>query len=186
MHTDEIWQLYHPNGEPIKDHGWDSAKDNPEIASADAQEIVGVAVIFLYRLGEHGLEFLWQRRSELVSRYPGDYDISAGGHINFGETVVEGAIRETYEEIGVKITAEDLKFVTMRPFNKNRFAWVFAVDWTGREEAFLFNDKEVSEVRWVEGAKMREFREEFAKEPLKNDQLTFAALREWARMHGYN
>ncbi len=183
MHTNEIWQLYHPNGEPIKEYGWDAAKDNPEISNAD--EIVGVAVVFLYRFGEQGLEFLWQRRSELVSRYPGDYDISAGGHINFGETVTKGAIRETYEEIGVKITAEDLEFVTMRPFNKNRFAWVFAVNWTEREEVFSFNDREVSEVKWVEYAKMDEFREKLAKKPLKNDKLTFAALHEWAKMHGY-
>ena len=112
------------------------------------------------------MEFLWQKRSDEIDRYPGDWDISAGGHINLGESVVEAAVRETREEVGAKITANEREFVTMRPFNKNRFAWVYLVDWTDRAEEFHFDDKEVSEVRWVEYGKMDEFRKEFAKAPL--------------------
>ena len=183
MHEDELWQVYAPNGEAIPGSSWDSALDNPEKTGSDV--IVGVAVVFLYRRNSKGvLELLWQKRSEKVSRYPGDYDISAGGHINLGETVVEGAIRECHEEIGVEISAEDLGFVTMRPFNKNRFAWVFAVDFTGREEDFKFNDEEVSEVRWVAFPETEKFKKEFAKVPLKDDEATFAALENWFRMRG--
>ena len=70
MHHDELWQLYYPNGEPIKGAGWESARDNPE--KNQGNEIVGVAVIFLYRVTETGeVEFLWQKRSEKVDRYPG-------------------------------------------------------------------------------------------------------------------
>ena len=80
----------------------------------------------MYRLNDKGrLEFLWQKRSEKVDRYPGDYDISAGGHVNLGETLVEAAIRETREEIGVKIEAKDLQFMIEAPFNRNRFPWVY-------------------------------------------------------------
>jgi len=183
MHKDEVWQTYRPNGEPIENGGWDSALDNPEKTGSDV--IVGVAVVFLYRVLENGtVELLWQRRSEKIDRYPGDYDISAGGHINLGESLVEAAIREVNEEIGVLISAEDLKFVTMRPFNKNRFAWVYAVDFTGREEVFRFNDAEVSEVRWVSFSKTEEFRKKFAKEPLRKDSLTFDCLREWFLQRG--
>ena len=95
-----------------------------------------------------------------------------------------GAVRETREEIGVEITAEDLQYVTMRPFNRNRFAWVYAVDWTGRPEEFHFDDKEVSEVRWVPFKDTTEFREKFAKKPLKKDALTFAMLEEWFEARG--
>ena len=183
MHTDEKWQVYKPNGEAIVGEGWDSALDNPE--KNDSEKIVGVAVVFLYRKNAEGkLELLWQKRSEKVSRFPGDYDISAGGHINLGETVVQAAVRETQEEIGVIISEEDLKFVTMRPFNKNRFAWVFTVDFTGREEDFRFNDEEVSEVKWVLFSEMDEFREKYAKLPLKKDFLTTESLKEWFLQHG--
>lgn len=183
MHKDEIWQVYAPNGEPIVGSGWDAALDNPEKSGSD--KIVGVVVVFLYRhSSDSGVELLWQRRAETIDRYPGDYDISAGGHINLGESVVEAAVRETDEEIGAEIVASDLKFVTMRPFNKNRFAWVFAVDFTGRTEDFRFNDKEVSEVRWVPFDGTEEFRVKYAKAPLKKDALTFECLKEWFLQHG--
>ena len=183
MHKDEIWQVYAPNGEPIIGSGWDSALDNPEKSGSD--KIVGVAVVFLYRKNSEGeLELLWQKRSEKVDRFPGDYDISAGGHINLGETIPQAAVRETREEIGVIISEKDLSFVTMRPFNKNRFAWVFAVDFTGKEENFNFNDEEVSEVRWIKFDETEEFREKYAKAPLKKDNLTFACLKEWFLQHG--
>lgn len=184
MHRDEKWQVYKPNGELIPGEWWDAALDNPEKNGSDA--IVGVAVVFLYRVVDGKVELLWQRRSEFVDRYPGDYDISAGGHINLGESVVEGAMRECREEIGAEVTADDLKFVTMRPFNKNRFAWVFAVDWTGREDDFRFDDKEVSEVKWVPNTETMKFKAKYAKEPLKKDELTVGMLNEWLKIQGLN
>lgn len=184
MHQDELWQLYSPNGEPIKDLGWESKRDNPE--KSGGEEIVGVAVVFLYRKRKDGeLEFLWQKRSNEVSRYPGFYDISAGGHINLGESLTEAAVRETYEEIGARITENELEFVTMRPFNKNRFAWVYCVDFTNKKEDFKFNDREVSEIKWVKYSEMKDFREKFAKPPLQKDELTFLNLDEWMRIHGH-
>ena len=184
MHKDEMWQVYAPNGEAIVGEGWDSALDNPEKTGSSA--IVGVAVVFLFRRSSEGvLELLWQRRSDKIDRYPGDFDISAGGHVNLGESLVEAAVRETREEIGAEIMVEDLRFVTERGFNRNRFAWIYAVDWTGRSEEFHFDDKEVSEVRWVPFSETEEFRVKFAKAPLKKDTLTFALLGEWFVQNGY-
>ena len=183
MHHDEMWQVYAPNGEAIPEEGWDSALDNPEKTGSD--KIVGVAVVFLYRHNaDGGLELLWQKRAPGIDRYPGYYDISAGGHINLGETVVEGAIREAREEIGATITDSDLQFAFTKPFNQNRFAWIFMVDWTGRPEEFCFNDNEVSEVKWVSYAKTEEFRKKYAKPPLQRDDITFANLDDWMRMRG--
>lgn len=184
MHHDEMWQVYAENGEPIPGVGWDSALNNPEETGNSA--IVGVAVVFLFRKTDAGeIELLWQRRSAEIDRFPGDYDISAGGHINLGESLTAAAVRETREEIGAVILPEELHFVTMRPFNRNRFAWVYAVDWTGKPEEFHFDDHEVSEVRWVPLAETKEFREKFAKKPLKKDKLTFKMLEYWLGAHGY-
>ncbi len=182
MHHDETWQLYYPNGERIVGEGWDSALDNPEKTGSDA--IVGIAVIFVYRHSENGLELLWQKRSNKVDRWPGDYDISAGGHINLGESLVQAAVREVYEEIGASISEDDLRFVTMRPFNKNRFAWVYTVDWTGKPDEFQFNDEEVSEVKWIPFKDADEFRKKYCKKPLKKDKLTLVLLKEWFLQHG--
>ena len=183
MHHDEMWQVFKPSGEPAIGEGWDSALDNPEKTGSD--KIVGIAIVFLYRFNKEGvLEFLWQRRSDKVDRYPGDYDISAGGHINMGESLVEAAIREAHEEIGAEITADDLQFMIEAPFNRNRFAWVYAVDWTGRPDEFKFDDGEVSEVKWVPYAEMEAFREKYAKKPLREDKFTFVAIKSWLEMHG--
>lgn len=184
MHHDELWQVYYPNGEVIPGEGWESRLDNPEKTGADA--IVGIAVVFLYRFNDSGeLELLWQKRSDEIDRYPGFYDISAGGHINLGETVVEGAIRECREEIGALISPEDLQFAFTKSFNKNRFAWVFMVDYSGKPDEFHFDDEEVSEVKWVPYSETEAFRKKFAKAPLQRDDLTFVNLDDWMRMHGY-
>ena len=182
MHKDESWQIYAPNSLPIAGKGWDSALGNPEVTGADV--IVGVAVVFLYRINNGNLELLWQKRAESVDRFPGYYDISAGGHINLGETITDGAIRETLEEIGANISAEDLQFAFTKSFNKNRFAWVFMVDWSGKPDDFVFNDKEVSETKWVPYDETEDFRKKFAKPPLQKDDLTFVNLDDWLKMHG--
>lgn len=183
MHKDETWQIYRPNGEPIVGAGWPAEKGNPEETENDA--IVGLAIVFLYRINDEGeLELLWQKRSEQIDRYPGDFDISAGGHINLGESVIEAAKREAFEEIGAKIAAEDLNLVALPAFNKNRLAWLFMVDYTGREEDFSFRDAEVSEVRWVAWKDTDEFRKEFAKAPLKKADTTFGFIGEWFGQRG--
>ena len=183
-HDNEIWQVYKANGEPIPGEGWEARLGNPEETGADA--IVGVAVVFLFRIvSEAQVEVLWQKRSAKVDRHPNTYDISAGGHINLGESLVEGAVREVSEEIGAEISADDLNLVTITSFNRNRLAWVFAVDYTGRTENFSFDDGEVSEVRWVPLGQMNEFRKRFAKKPLKKDKLTFKMLERWFEQHGY-
>lgn len=183
MHHDEMWQVYAPNGEPIVGEGWDSALGNPEVTGSDA--IVGVAVVFLYRITQDGVvELLWQKRANEVDRYPGYYDISAGGHVNLGESLIEAAIRESYEEIGAKVQADELQFAFTKPFNKNRFAWIYMVDWTGKSEEFCFNDKEVSEVKWVPYEENEEFRKTQAKPPLVKDDITFMNLEDWLRMRG--
>ncbi|MBR3052349.1 NUDIX hydrolase [Candidatus Saccharibacteria bacterium] len=179
MHKNELWQLFSANGEPIPCEGWDSALDNPTVED----KIVGIVVVFLYRLNNDGeLEFLWQRRSDKVGHHAGEYDFSAGGHVNFGESLSEAAVREAREEIGANISAEDLNFVTMCAHAVNRFGWVYMVDWTGRGDDFAFDDGEVSEVKWVPYAEMEKFRKKYAKEPLKKDDFTFMAIENWLKM----
>lgn len=48
---------------------------------------------------------LLQRRSEEKATDPGLWDASVAGHIAAGETVLEGAVREIREEIGLEVPA---------------------------------------------------------------------------------
>lgn len=180
MHKSETWQLFYPNGEPIPGGGRAAARDNPE---GEDSEIVGVAVVFLYRVSRGRLEFLWQKRSEFV-RNPGTWDYAAGGHINLGESLTEAAVREAREEIGVEISAEDLQLLEMVGYTKNRFGWVYLVDFSGRECDFHFDDREVSEVKWVPYDEMEEFIEKYAKKPIRKDKVTFLMLEKWLKENG--
>lgn len=53
-------------------------------------------------------ELLLQKRSATKKSHPNFWDISGVGHIRAGETVIEGAIRELKEELGVEEKAEGL------------------------------------------------------------------------------
>lgn len=176
MHQNERWQLFYNNGEPIAGK-WRSAElNNP---SLDEDDIVGGASVFLYRKNqEGGIELLWQQRSETMDNFPGKWDVSAGGHVNLGETFVDAAVREADEEIGAKIAVDDLAMVSFRR-TKNIIVWIYAVDYTGRNEEFKFDDGEVKAVRWVPLSEMNEFRKNFAKEPLAKDNATYLALLKW-------
>lgn len=55
-------------------------------------------------------DILIQKRKTSKDTFPGLWDVSVAGHIPFGESPEEGAIREVSEEIGLKIHKDDLFF----------------------------------------------------------------------------
>lgn len=54
---------------------------------------------------------LLQQRSANKKLWPNLWDITAGGHVLTGEFGSDAAIRECFEEIGVKINKNDLEFI---------------------------------------------------------------------------
>jgi isopentenyldiphosphate isomerase len=52
---------------------------------------------------------LVQRRSTQKENWPGYWDVSAAGHVSAGETTIEAAIRETHEELGLRLAPEELE-----------------------------------------------------------------------------
>ena len=181
MHQYEKWQLFNNSGEPLEGE-WRSAElGNPK----EGEPPVGIAVVFLYRRSENGLEFLWQRRSECVEN-SGLWDYSAGGHINIDETTLAAAKREAHEEIGIELDESELKFLTrIWSVNGRMLLNYYLVDWGEREDIFKFDDKEVSEVRWIKYAEMEEFRKKFAKKAVVKNDALFKTLEQWLATHGY-
>ncbi|TYB72645.1 NUDIX domain-containing protein [Bizionia gelidisalsuginis] len=51
---------------------------------------------------------LLQQRAASKAIYPLLWDVSVSGHVDAGESITNGGIRETQEEIGLKITTSDL------------------------------------------------------------------------------
>ena len=62
-------------------------------------------------------EMLIQKRQLHKDRYPGMWDLSAGGFVQSGETVNDAVLREAREEIGVDFGAADIKYIMTVPFS---------------------------------------------------------------------
>ena len=100
-------------------------------------------------------EVLVQKRAACKKRSPNKWDMPSAGHVIAGETVIEGAIRETYEELGVKTVESDYKF--MFEYIKDssfELAQVYLMKKNINE--FKLQETEVSEVKWL---KYDEFKE---------------------------
>lgn len=144
MHDGELWQAFYQNGQPVSGRGLvDDAFDD------DATLVQGNAHVWLWREGASGPEILLQKRAMTKKRAPGYLHISAGGHINVGETAPQAAVRETREEMGIELSASELYLVhvTRTPRNWNDLAHVFIYKLRG-DERFSFDDGEVDSVQW--------------------------------------
>jgi len=137
---------------------------------------LGVGVCFVNPRGE----LLLARRSPAKKVCPGMWDVSTGGHVHAGESVVGAAIREVREELGVDISAEQLIELTKRKsVENNALQTKFLVKSDLPLDAFTFVDGEVSAVKyipWRELAKMSE------KEMLENDIVPY---KEYGYMFEY-
>ena len=79
---------------------------------------------------------LLQRRASVKENWPDLWDISVAGHISAGESAIEAAVREAYEELGLTLAPEELRHLgTLRwhavlndgAYIENEFHEVFLV-----------------------------------------------------------
>lgn len=54
---------------------------------------------------------LMQQRSKNKAKNPGKWDVAAAGHVSSGQTSIEAAMRETLEEVGIKVNEQELEYV---------------------------------------------------------------------------
>ena len=64
-------------------------------------------------------EIILQKRAKKKMSHPDLWDISAAGHTSKGEHPDETAVRELYEEIGIKIDFRELKKIEVRKVSMN-------------------------------------------------------------------
>jgi len=101
---------------------------------------------------------LLQRRSLRKENNPGLWDVSAAGHLSAGESAIDAAIRETFEELGLTIAPDELKFiVTLREscllnnntYYDNEFHEIFVVRRDVDIASLELDAEEVAEAKWV-------------------------------------
>jgi len=115
-------------------------------------------------------EILVQKRANSKKNHPNKWDISAAGHVIAGEFLVDGAIRETKEELGVKAIPTDYKYIGEYIFDKNfEIAQIYLLKLDLNINDFILQKEEVSEVKWLS---YHEFKELFYSKdfvPFPND-----------------
>ena len=75
-------------------------------------DIHGTSHVWIVRRNNGGeCELLLQKRSAGKDAYPGCYDISSAGHLPAGQEFLPSALRELYEELGIRAEKEDLIFL---------------------------------------------------------------------------
>lgn len=117
--------------------------------------------LWLLRRKDGKVQVLLQKRCKDKDSFPGCYDISSAGHIPAGDGYKQSAIRELFEELGVKASEDDLifcgdrKVVIDETFHGKRFcdrqiSRVFIL-WCDLDESeFTFRDNEVESVHWMD------------------------------------
>lgn len=61
-------------------------------------------------------EIVLQKRSMTKQNNPGLLSVTVGGHVDCGETYLDAAIRETFEETGVTVRPEELIFLGQKKY----------------------------------------------------------------------
>ena len=110
--------------------------------------------------GEVPYEVLLQKRSSNKDSNPGAYDISSAGHMQAGAGVMESAIREIGEELGIRAEADDFVHIGQhsgsfeavyygKPFRDSEVAEVFLYTKPVNTEKLTLQKSEVESVRWM-------------------------------------
>jgi isopentenyl-diphosphate Delta-isomerase len=149
QNTEELWQAYNAQGE---------ATGPLTKAAARSGLLHAASHVWIWRSAQgsqDGIEILLQKRGQKPT-WPGFLDISAAGHIDFGETPLVAAIREIQEEIGLSIDANELQLqfvhrAYMTAGNgviENEFQWVYLYNLSAQAD-LTYADGEVASTRWL-------------------------------------
>ncbi|HYO77652.1 MAG TPA: NUDIX domain-containing protein, partial [Thermoanaerobaculia bacterium] len=101
---------------------------------------------------------LLQRRALTKESWPGLWDVSVAGHVDAGERARDAAVRESFEELGLRLDPLELKHLgTLRyqavlnggAYLENEFHEVFFVRLDVTLEALTLDPAEVAEVALV-------------------------------------
>jgi isopentenyldiphosphate isomerase len=130
-------------------------ENNKVIGSIPRGEAHGTPGIF-YRtiyvlvMNDQG-EALVHKRSASKDLYPNCWDLSAGGHVHYQDSYEETAARELGEELGLKVSEEDLTLkgeVLVKLPNSGEFFNVFEYHLKPGEKISTA-EEEIQETQWM-------------------------------------
>lgn len=101
-------------------------------------------------------EILIQKRAAIKKQSPNKWALTAG-HIDSGEEPLQVAIRETEEELGLKVPENEMKFLYICKREKkfsdtqynNHFKHIFYTKTNRKVSEFVLQEEELSEVKYI-------------------------------------
>ncbi len=112
----------------------------------------------------HDGKILLQRRSATKDLYPNCWDLSVGGHVEFGDNYIDTAVRELKEEVGIVVSQKGLAFmgeVLVRLPTSNEFFYIYEYTLAPSDNIMLSKD-EVADSKW---ATIKQIKESIKNEP---------------------
>lgn len=117
--------------------------------------------VWVMKRMDMGVYVVLQKRSDSKETHPGCYDVSAAGHVTQGDEFRTAAVRELYEELGIKITPEKLIHINNRishysddsegvSINDNEYCCIYLYHQNVNPDELVLRKSEVSEVCWAE------------------------------------
>ena len=91
-----------------------------------------------------------------VAATKGNYFASRAGHVQSGETdFTKAMLREMEEEIGLKVSRDDLKLVKIRRY-EYKFTFLYLLRSNVRIEDLRLQEEEVESIRWMSIAEIED------------------------------
>lgn len=126
-------------------------------------------------------EILIQKRASCKKNYPNKWDMPSAGHILAGESIIDGAIRETKEELGIDTIGTDYQFLFEYIYDKSfEIAEVFLLRINIDVANMQLQKEEVSEVKWLSYRDFEKifYSEEFVPFPKDYKEKVLQVLKE--------
>lgn len=120
------------------------------------------AHIWIARKNEKsGYDILLQKRSDNKDSHPGCYDISSAGHICAGDNVLESALRELHEELGIEAKPQELREIGVyekhyegefygKPFRDNQRSTMYLYQEPIDITTLQLQQSEIASVIWMD------------------------------------
>ena len=106
-------------------------------------------------------EVLIQQRSLKKKTGPGEWKVSAAGHVEAGEDPKKACVREVKEELGIRVDPIYFtkSFVEDSKHNESKFYWIYYAIVTDTPD-LLLDDDEVADVKWIRPEDLIKFSKE--------------------------
>jgi len=140
---EEFFDMYDENGSHIG--VWPKSRAHTPDAGAFHK---AVHIWFVNNAGGGG-RILVQKRSAAKKQSPNKWDIPSAGHVNAGEDCLTACVRETQEELGIKLPKSKFKFQCERVDKKPwEFSQHYLVKCDIKTEDMTLDPREVAEIKW--------------------------------------